>query len=134
MQHALANVARYRAVGERNRLSVGQFQGTNVKCVGAAMFGKVSAGNAIAAAAFKRVEVVQIGDDAAQALGQRHHVGADPVREGGSHGAAENGRGLYRYQPLVRQHHRLQPDEVLAPATAGAVNIWNTGGDGDLFG
>ncbi len=134
MQHALAQFARHRAVGERNRLAVGEFQGADVERVGAAVFGQEAADHAVAAAAFERVEIVEHADVAAEARGQRRDVGADPVGDRGGHGAAQDRRGLQRNLPLVRQHHRLQPHQILAAAAAGAVDVGNAGGNGDRIG
>ena len=133
MQHALAQLARHRAVGERDRLAVGELHAANVERVGAAVFGQSGADHAVAAAAFERVEIVEIADDAAEACRQRRHVGADPVRDRGGHRAAQDRRGLDRDPVLVRQHHGLQPDQILAAATAGAMDVGNAGGDRDLF-
>ena len=46
-------------------------------------------------------------------------------------GAAQDRRGLHRNPPLVRQHHGLQPHQILAAATAGAMDVGNAGGDRD---
>ncbi len=40
-------------------LAVGELEGANVERIGAAMFGQFGAGNAVAAAAFERVEIVE---------------------------------------------------------------------------
>ena len=65
---------------------------------------------------------------------QRRHVGADPVGDRGRHGAAQDRRRLHRNPPLVRQHHRLQPHQVLAAAAAGALDVGDAGGDRDRIG
>ena len=39
--------------------------------------------------------------------------------------------GLTEHPPLVRQHHRLQPHQILAAAAAGAMDVGNAGGDRD---
>ena len=66
-----------------------------------------------------------------QARRQRRDVGADPVRDRRRHGAAQDRRGLHRDLPLVRQHHGLQPHQILAAAAAGAMDVGNAGGDRD---
>ena len=65
---------------------------------------------------------------------QRRDVGADPVGDRRRHGAAQDRRGLHRDLPLVRQHHRLQPHQILAAAAAGAMDVGNAGGDRDRLG
>ena len=87
--------------------AVGKLQGADVEGVGAAVFGQLGAGDAIAAAAFEGIEIVENADDAAEACGQRRHVGADPVRHRRRHGAAQDRRRLHGNLPPVRQHHRL---------------------------
>ena len=62
MQHVLAHLARHGAVGQRDRLAVGELEGADVERVGAAVFGQLGAGDAVAAAAFERVEIVEIAD------------------------------------------------------------------------
>ena len=52
-------------------------------------------------------------------LGQRRHVGADPVGDRRRHGAAEDRRRLDRDPTLVGQHHGLQPHQVFSTAAAG---------------
>ncbi len=134
MQHALAQLPRHRAVGQRNRSAVGELDGANVERIGAAMFGQDGADDAVAAAAFERVEIVEVGDDAAEASCQRRHVGADPVGDRRRHGAAEDRRRLDRDPALVGQHHGFQPHQVFSTAAAGAVDIGNAGGDGNRLG
>ena len=46
-------------------------------------------------------------------IGQDGDVGTDPISDRGGHRAAQNSRRLYIDQPLIRQHHCLQPHEVL---------------------
>ena len=62
MQHGLAHVARHVAVGQRNRPAVGELDAANVERVGAAVFGQMGAGDAVAAAAVERIEIVEIAD------------------------------------------------------------------------
>ncbi len=130
----LAQLARHRAVGQRDRLAVGELEGANVERVGAAVFGELGADDAVAAAAFERVEIVEIADGAAEARRQRRDVGADPVGDRGRHRAAQDRRRLHRDPPLVRQHDRLQPHQILAAAAAGAVDVGNAGRNRDLLG
>jgi hypothetical protein len=133
MQHAFAQVPRYCAVGQRDRLAVGEFQGAHIERIGAAVFGQRSARHAVEAAAIVRVEIVEVADDAAEAFCQRCHVGADPIRDGGCHLAAQRRRGFDLHPVLVRQHHGLEPHQILAATVAGTMDIGNRGGDGDLF-
>ena len=65
---------------------------------------------------------------------QRRHVGADPLGHRGRHGTAQDRRGLHRNPPLVRQHDRLQPHQILAAAAAGALDVGNAGRDRDRLG
>ena len=106
----------------------------NVERVGAAVFGQSGAGHAVAAAAFERIEIVEIADGAAEACRQRRHVGADPVGDRRRHRAAQDRRRLHRDPPLVRQHHGLQPHQILAAAAAGALDVGDAGGDRDRIG
>ena len=131
MQHALAQFARHRAIGECNRLAIGKFQPANVERIGVSVFRQFGAGDAVAAAAIERVEIVEIADGAAEARRQRRHVGADPVRDRGRHGAAEGRRGLQRNPPFVWQHHGFQPHQILAAAIAGTLDVGDAGGDRD---
>ena len=61
MQHALAQLARHGAIGQRDRTAVGELEGADIERIGAAVFGEFCAGDAVAAAAFVRVEIVEIG-------------------------------------------------------------------------
>ena len=56
------SLARHRAIGERNRTAVGELEGAHVERIGAAMFRQLRAGDTVAAAAFERVEIVEIAD------------------------------------------------------------------------
>ncbi len=47
---------------------------------------------------------------------------------------AQDRRRLHRDLPLVRQHDRLQPHQILAAAAAGALDIGDAGGDRDRLG
>ena len=70
---------------------------------------------------------------AAEVLRQRRDVVPDPVGDCGRHLATHDGRRLHRDLPLVRQHDRLQPHQVLAAAATGAMDIGNTRSDGYLL-
>ena len=134
MQHALAQLARHGAIGERDRTAVGELEGADIERIGAAMFGELCACDAVAAAAFVGVEIIEIGDGAAEAGRERRDIVADPFGQRGRHGTAQDGRRLHRNPPLVRQHDRLQPHQVLAAAATGAMDIGNAGRNGDGVG
>ena len=134
MQHGLAQFPRDGAIGQRNRTAVGELEGANVERIGAAVFGELGADDAVAAAALERVEIVEIGDGAAESLRQRRDIVADPVGEPGRHGTAQDRRRLHRNLPLVRQHDRLQPHQILAPAPASAANVGDAGRNCDGVG
>ena len=132
MQHTLAQSPRHGAVGQRDRAAVGELEGANVERVGAAMFGKLGADDTVAAAALERVEIVEIGDGGAEALRQRRDITTDPAGQCCRHLTAQDRRRLHRNLPLVRQHDRLQPHQILAPAAAGPLDVGDTGRNGDF--
>ena len=134
MQHGLALLARHAAVGQRQRLAVGEFQGADVDRIGAAVFGHFGARYAVAAAAFERIEVVELGKRRAEVLGERRHVGANPVRERRRHGAAEDRRRFHGDLPPVREHHGLEPDQIVAAAAPRSVNGGNARRNRNRFG
>ena len=134
MQHALAQSPRHGAVGQRDQAAVGELEGANVERVGAAVLGELGADDAVAAAALERVEIVEIGDGGAEALRQRRDIAADPLGQRGRHGTAQDRRRLHRNPPLVRQHDRLQPHQILAPAAAGALDVGDAGRNRDFVG
>ena len=71
MEHALAHLARHGTIGERDRTAVGELEGADIECIGAAMFGQLGARDAVAAAAFVGIEIIEVGDGAAEAGSQR---------------------------------------------------------------
>jgi len=74
----------------------------------------------------------EIGDGGAEALRQRRDITANPVGQCCRHLTAQDRRRFYRNLPLVRQHDRLQPHQILAPAAAGALDVGDTGRNGDF--
>ncbi|OKO85227.1 hypothetical protein AC629_19625 [Bradyrhizobium sp. NAS80.1] len=134
MQHPLAHVAGHGAVGQADRLPVGELDGPDVDGVGLAVLGQQGANNAVATAALEGIEIVEIADGRAEARGQRHHVLAHPVRDGGRHGAAKDRRRLDRHLALVRQHDGFEPHQILATAATGAADIGDRGRDCDIVG
>src|SRR6266404_6673393 len=102
MQYAFAQASSYRAIDQRDRLAVGEFEGANIKRVGATVLGQSTADHAVAAAAFEGVEIVEVADDTAEVRRQRRYVGADPRRDGRRHRATEDRCGLDRNPTPVR--------------------------------
>ena len=83
------------------------------------MLGQFCTLDPIAAPAIVGIEIVDLAERAPQRLRQRHDIGADPVGDSRGHWAAQLRRGLERRTAAIRQHHRLQPDQIVA--AAGAV-------------
>src|SRR5579872_7173606 len=133
MQHRLTQIPRNVAVGQRNGPAIGEFKRANVERIAAAMLGELGAGDAVAAAALERVEIVEIGDGGAEAFRKRRDIGANPIGDGGGHPTAQNRRGLDRDLTMIGQDHGFKPHQILSPAAAGTVNVGNAGGDRDRF-
>ena len=133
MQHVLAQLPRHGAVGQRNRAAIGKLEGADIERIGAAVFGKQGTGNSVAASALEGIEIVEVRDRAAELLRQRRDIAADPVGDRRRHAATEDCRWLHRHLPLVGQHDRLQPHQILAAAAAGTMDVGNAGSDGDFL-
>ena len=98
------------------------------------MLRELRAPDTVAATAFEGIEVVQLADGRTQLRRQRHHVGANPVRNRGSHRTAQDCRRLQRH-PLGRRHHnRLKAHKIFTAASTGAFDGRNRRRNRDIFG
>ena len=134
MQHRLAQLPRDRAVGQRDGPAIGKLEGANIKRIGAAVFGQSGADDTVAAAALEGIEIIEVGDSAAEVACKRRDVGANPVGDRGRHLAAQDRRGLDRDLMMIGQNHSLQPHQILAATAAGTMDVGNARRNRNRFG